>query len=132
MSEGMKICPYCFEEIKAEATRCRWCRSTLSPAFTQRAWSRDLPGRKFLGVAGAMAANTNISVVAWRVLFVLLTLFHGLGLVAYFTIFFLTPFSPNGVAPYERIIKACRLSYNTVRRDQEADNENNANPVQSE
>jgi hypothetical protein len=55
MDKKTKTCPYCCEEIKAEATRCRWCRSKLAPSSVSKEWYRDLPGRRFLGVASVLA-----------------------------------------------------------------------------
>ena len=123
MNAEVKTCPYCFEEIRAEATKCRWCRSTLTPAFApgtwvaQGNWSRDLPGRRFLGVASALAANTGVTVLVWRVMFIILTLFHGVGAIAYFAIWALTPFRQKGQAPLERGAVAARQAYKTMRTD---------------
>jgi phage shock protein PspC (stress-responsive transcriptional regulator)/ribosomal protein L40E len=116
-----KTCPYCFEEINARATKCRWCRSNLSPAAPAATWTRDLPGRRFLGVASALAANTGISVLAWRVLFIVLGLYHGLGLIAYLAIAALTPFRRGGRAPVERFSKALGDAYRTIRHDELTD-----------
>ena len=74
-----KKCPYCYEEIKAEARKCRFCRSNLTASLTSVTWSRDVPGRKWLGVASVLALNSGIPVLAWRVAFIISSLFHGVG-----------------------------------------------------
>ena len=117
MTETTKKCPYCFEEIKFEAKKCKWCRSNLAPVFTSGTWSRDLPGRRFLGVANVLALNTGIPVLAWRVIFVVTTLIHGIGLVAYLAVWALTPFRFKGRSPVERISRASKLAYETIRKD---------------
>lgn len=108
MSTETKTCPYCFEEIKAEAVKCRWCKTRLSSPFTSAAWARDLPGRRFLGVASVLAIKTGISVTVWRILFILLTLYHGLGLIVYFSIWILTPFRPEGKSLLDKIFDGFR------------------------
>ncbi len=123
--QEMKTCPYCFEQIKAEAVKCRWCRSTLNAAETLSSWSRNLPGRKIFGVCSMLAVNTSVPVLAWRVLFVILTLYHGLGLIAYLAVWLLTPYEKNGRSPIERIIRACRIGYRTIQEDQSTTDVNN-------
>ena len=99
-----KICPYCNEKIKQEAVKCRYCRSNLTSRTSTREWYRDLPGRRFLGVASLMAVNTGISVMIWRIAFILLTLYHGLGAVAYFVIWILTPFKQGDPSLIDRVL----------------------------
>jgi phage shock protein PspC (stress-responsive transcriptional regulator) len=117
MTDDLKKCPFCYEEIKKEARKCRWCRSNLEPSASLASWYRDLPGRRFLGVASTLSFNTGIPVIAWRVFFVLLTLFHGLGLFAYFAVWVLTPHNKGGRSPYERLIKAFQNGYTILRHD---------------
>lgn len=105
MDDKTKTCPYCLEEIKAEAKKCRYCRSKLSPVFSYENWYRDLPGRRFLGVASVLAVNTGISVMIWRILFILLTFYHGLGVLAYFTIWALTPFQAEDQSLFDRVFR---------------------------
>lgn len=115
MESGMKICPYCLEEIKEEAKKCRWCRSNLEPVLSLSSWHRDVPEKKFLGVAAAVAKNTNIPVLFWRILFVFFTLVHGIGFFAYLSLWILTPFKEDGKAPLERITAGLKNLYTTVR-----------------
>jgi len=117
MEKETKLCPYCFEEIKVDARRCRWCRSNLGPNFEMANWYRDLPGRRFLGVASTLAVNTRIPVLIWRMIFIVATLVHGIGLLAYLTLWFLTPFYQNGRSPLERISRVLSQSYTTLRKD---------------
>ena len=125
MSAETKKCPYCFEEIKVEAVKCKWCRSNLGPAVTPHTWYRNMPDKRFLGVASMLALHTGLPVLAWRIIFVLLTLFHGVGLVSYFAVWALTPYKKDGRCPVERLIRAGKQAYNTVRKDENG-NENAA------
>jgi phage shock protein PspC (stress-responsive transcriptional regulator) len=104
MKAKTKTCPYCHEEIKQEAVKCRFCRSNLTSQASTREWYRDLPGRRFLGVASLMAVNTGLSVMIWRIAFILFTLYHGLGAVAYFVIWILTPFKQGEPSLIERLL----------------------------
>lgn len=114
MRTETKKCPYCFEEIKAEAIKCRWCGTHLSKKSVFEDWYRDLPERRILGVVSVLAKNTSISVQVWRIIFIVSILFHGLGLIAYFSIWALTPFHKDGKSPFDWALDIFRKLWDTL------------------
>ncbi|MGB8952347.1 MAG: PspC domain-containing protein [Candidatus Aminicenantales bacterium] len=106
MNNQGTTCPYCCEEVSADALKCRWCGSTIRAWRAESNWSRDLPGRWLLGVANMLAHRTNLSVQIWRVLFVLSTFIYGIGPLLYLTIWALTPGKVNEEAPLKLGIQA--------------------------
>ncbi len=105
--ETVRRCPYCDEEIRAEAIRCRHCRSRLA-AFDPTGWYRDRPERRMAGVAGAIAHAFAMPVGAARFGFIVLTPFHLLGAVAYAALWLLIPFRPGDEPPFARLLGLVR------------------------
>jgi phage shock protein PspC (stress-responsive transcriptional regulator) len=90
-SSEVKQCPYCLEEIKADAVRCRHCKSWLHGNPLQHEWHRSENGR-IAGVCQGLAEQFKVSPTLLRLLFVLSTLFGaGIGLVAYVALWVIMP-----------------------------------------
>ena len=99
--EGTRRCPYCDEEIRAEAIRCRHCRSRLA-ALDPGSWYRDRPERRVAGVAAAVAQAFAVPVAAARFGFIVLATFHLFGLIAYLALWLIVPFRPGDEPPFAR------------------------------
>jgi phage shock protein C len=105
--EATRRCPYCAEEIAAEAVRCKHCRSRLS-MVDPRGWHRDQPGRKIAGVAVAVARSLAWPVGAVRAAFVLATFFHLLGPLLYLALWLTIPLRPGGDSLLDRLLAEAR------------------------
>jgi phage shock protein C len=91
---GTKKCPYCAEEVNAEAVRCRHCGSWLTSSPLQHEWFRS--DGAIAGVCAGLADEFHISVTIVRILFVLGTIFGaGIGLLIYVALWFIMPRRPR-------------------------------------
>ena len=110
MSEK-KRCPYCAEEIRAEAVKCRWCGSPLEVgAFgssLSEPWVRSSRGAVVAGVCAGLAERFEISVTVIRLIFALSFLFgFGTSLLIYVVLWVVMPREED--AP--RRLATCRPS----------------------
>jgi len=101
--EGMKHCPYCDEEIRSEAIRCRYCRSRLT-IFDPGRWHRSHSDTRLAGVCAALGSALAVPVAAVRLAFVVLSFFHLLGPLLYGMLWLIIPKRPGEDSLLERTL----------------------------
>lgn len=101
MSEvAVKRCPFCAEEIRREAVKCRFCGSFVDERGASRGWVRVREGKMIAGVCAGLAREFSVPVTVLRLAFVLGTLFGGgIGIVLYLVLWVIMPWEPDFTAP---------------------------------
>ncbi len=106
-------CPYCAEDVAAQAVRCPHCRSRIG-GLDLAGWYRDHPGRTLGGVSAAIAEGLAVPVALVRIAFVVATLFvFHIGPLVYGALWVLLPYGLADEPPLER---ALRTTLETLRR----------------
>ena len=96
-------CPYCAEPVRAQASVCPHCRSSLASPTAPDAY-RNHPGRQIAGVSIALAEAFGISVTFVRLAFIVLTFISFIGPPLYVGLWLLLPAEPGGLSPLGRVV----------------------------
>jgi len=70
-----RLCPYCAEEVRAQAIKCKHCGSFLDPRRSPNEWVRSSHDRMLAGVCGGLAHQFGVPPAVIRLAFVLMTFF---------------------------------------------------------
>src|SRR5262249_34325977 len=87
-------CNWCSKTIDSAAEYCQQCGRAVS-AVKARKLERPRDGRKIAGVALALANYLDLDVTLVRLVWVLVAIFGGCGLLAYFVAWVIIPNEPT-------------------------------------
>jgi len=89
---ALRTCPYCAEEIRTEAVKCRFCGSRLDGNVLAMEWTRHEDGKMIAGVCAGLADQFDISVTVVRLAFVLACIIGGgVGILVYVVLWVIMP-----------------------------------------
>ncbi len=94
MGDVTKLCPYCAEEIRREAVKCRYCGSLVDGGTAlSRTWYRRRDGKMLAGVCAGLAEQFGMSVTIIRLAFLLSALLGGgVGVIVYLALWVVMPY----------------------------------------
>lgn len=103
-------CNYCGKQIQDDANVCAYCGRQVGVAATGRTKlirpGKHSPDRKIAGVCAAFAQYFDIDVTILRVIWLIVVLFGGTGLLAYIIAWIVIPEAPEYVVaapqPYQQ------------------------------
>lgn len=99
----IKDCPYCAEPVRAPASICPHCRSSLGSPGAPDTY-RNHPGRQIAGVSIALAEAFDVSVTFVRLGFIVTTFISFIGPPLYLALWLLLPAEPGGLSPLGRVV----------------------------